>query len=367
MSQSLLLTAADVRTIVENIGRDAVMDGLIRRLDQTIRALRSKTFQAPERSGFSYDRPEWGLLEWMPAYFQNDGTTVKLVGYHPGNPEQRNLPSVLSTICVFDTASGCLKGLVDGTLLTALRTGAASAVASQVLARPDSSTLGIVGCGAQAVTQAHALSRVFPIDRILAYDIAPRASETIGDRLAFSGIPVETFSATELDAMLARCDLLCTCTSAEPGTGPVLPDFFPQDHLHINAVGSDFAEKFEVPVDLLRKSLVCPDFRGQAVIEGECQQLDGEEIGPDFCDLLESEEHYQSRRESLTVFDSTGWAVEDHVAASYILELARECGVGQELSLDNIATDPKDPYSMLGDQGLVHAIRQKEVAVTSGS
>jgi len=364
---SLLLNAKDVATVVERIGRDSVMDGLIDRLTRTIRGLHSQKFQAPERAGFSYEEPEWGLLEWMPAYFQNDGTTVKLVGYHPGNPEARNLPSVLSTICVFDTSSGGLKGLVDGTLLTALRTGAASAVASRVLGHPDSTTLGIFGCGAQSVTQAQALSRVFPIERILAYDIDPHTAATASERLSFIGRPVELFSTAERERMLERCDILCTCTSAEPGTGPVLPEFDPRDHLHINAVGSDFAEKLEVPVDLLRKSLVCPDFRGQAMVEGECQQLSEEEIGPDFCELLENEERYHSHRSSLTVFDSTGWAVEDHVAASFILELARECGVGQDVSLDNIAPDPKDPYSMLGNPTAASPASGSRVAVVTTS
>ncbi len=344
---SLLLNAKDVATIVDHFGRDAMMDSLIDRLTRTIREIRSRKTHVPERSGFSYDDPEWGLLEWMPAYFRGDGTTVKLVGYHPGNPELRNLPSVLSTICVFDTSSGCLKGLVDGTFLTALRTGAASAVASRVLGRPESTILGIVGCGAQAVTQAHALSRVFSIERILAYDVDPQAATSLGDRLSFLGIPVESVASVERVAMLERCDLLCTCTSAAPGTGPVLPEFRPLGHLHINAIGSDFAGKFEVPVELLRKSLVCPDFRGQALIEGECQQLSDDEIGPEFCQLLENEAQYRSHREGLTVFDSTGWAVEDHVAASFVLELAREMNVGQEFAIDSIAPDPKDPYSSL--------------------
>ena len=367
MPDSLLLNAKDVATIVDRIGRDVVMDGLIDRLADTIRELRTQEFQAPERSGFSYDQPAWGLLEWMPAYFQNDGATVKLVGSHPSNPESRNLPSVLSTICVFDTSSGGLKGLVDGTLLTALRTGAASAVASRVLGHPDSTTLGIFGCGAQSVTQAQALCRVFPIERILAYDIDPHTTAALGDRLAFTGLPVEPFSAAGREEMLEQCDILCTCTSAEPGTGPVLPDFTPRDHLHINAVGSDFADKFEVPVDLLRKGLVCPDFRGQAMIEGECQQLSEDEIGPDFCGLLEDEGSYRSHRDSLTVFDSTGWAVEDHVAASFIIELARELGVGQDVSLGNIAPDPKDPYSMLGNTPPSPTVSNSAVAATTSS
>jgi len=189
--RSLLLDASDVKTLVTRVGTDALMDELISRLAEAIRLFDPETSQVPPRSGVYYEKPEWGLLEWMPAHFGAAGTTVKLVGYHPANPERLNIPTVLSTICVFDTNSGHLQGLVDGTFLTALRTGAASAVASRVLALPESRTLGVIGCGAQSVTQIHALSRCFDIERVIGCDIDPAASGSLARRMAFLDVPVE--------------------------------------------------------------------------------------------------------------------------------------------------------------------------------
>lgn len=224
-SQSLILDANDIRSVVNRVGRDAIMDELIVRLTDAIRFYDPDVAQVPPRSGVHYTVPEWGLLEWMPAHFGVEGTTVKIVGYHPANPERRGLPTVISTICVFDTSSGHLVGLIDGTFITALRTGAATAVASRQLALPQSSTLGVIGCGAQAVTQIHALSRLFPIEKIVAYDIKDDVARTLRDRVRFLGISIDVVRRESLADLIAASDILCTCTSAAPGEGPVFPDF----------------------------------------------------------------------------------------------------------------------------------------------
>lgn len=344
---SLLLDASDVRALAERVGKDALMDELISRLTDAIRLYDPEVSQIPARDGVCYEKPEWGLLEWMPAHFGEAGTTVKLVGYHPGNPLLRGLPTVVSTICVFDTTSGHLLGLVDGTFLTALRTGAASAIASRILARPECDTLGVIGCGAQSVTQIHALSRCFEIRKVIAHDIDPEAAASLRKRIGFLDLTVEIVERDSLPDLLTASDILCTCTSAPPGEGPVFSDFNNRKHLHINAVGSDFHGKFEVPIELLRRSLVCPDFREQAVAEGECQQLASGAIGPDLRTLVQDEDAYLHAQGNLTVFDSTGWALEDHVAASMLLDYAREMKRGRNVAFECLPPDAKNPYSFL--------------------
>jgi L-lysine cyclodeaminase len=346
-AETLLLDAADVKKVVTQVGRDTLMDELIARIAAAIAAYNPDVAQVPPRDGVHYDTPDRGLLEWMPAHFGAQGTMVKLVGYHPSNPEQRGLPTVISTICFFDAHSGRLRALVDGTFLTALRTGAASAVASRVLAKQDSRKLGVIGCGAQAVTQIHALSRLFAFDEIIAYDRRPEVALTLAARVGFLELPVRIVGRESLARLVGSSDILCTCTSTPPGEGPVFEDVPHQPHLHINAVGSDFHGKFEVPVDLLRRSLVCPDFREQAVYEGECQQLTADEIGPDLRMLIRNAAQYESSRSSPTVFDSTGWALEDHVATLMMFDYARELGVGRNVALECLSPDPMDPYSLL--------------------
>lgn len=355
-ASSLLLDAHDVRRIVNRIGRDALMDRLIERLRSAIGAYDTATAQIPARSGVHYERPEWGLLEWMPAHFGAEGTTVKLVGYHPRNPERRGLPTVISTVCLFSPESGHLTGLVDGTLLTTLRTGAASAVVSGILALPESATLGVIGCGAQAVTQVHALTRRFPIERVVACDIDQSASASFAARLRILNIQVEAVPRERLPELVAAADILCTCTSVAPGEGPVFADGPHMPHLHVNAVGSDFHGKFELPATLLQRSLVCPDFYDQAIIEGECQQLEPDDIGPDFRTLVQRQAEFLPARHHPTVFDSTGWALEDHVAALLFFDCAAEIGVGRHVEFECLPADPKDPYSLLdGSDALISA------------
>jgi ornithine cyclodeaminase/alanine dehydrogenase-like protein (mu-crystallin family) len=100
---------------------------------------------------------------------------------------------------------------------------------------------------------------------------------------------------------------------------------------------------------------VCPDFHEQAIHEGECQQLEPGEIGPDLRTLVKNAEKYHSAQMSPTVFDSTGWALEDHVAAVMIFDYARELGLGRRVAFECLPPDPKDPYSLLDTSDAVVA------------
>ncbi|MEM7012231.1 MAG: hypothetical protein AAF585_12170, partial [Verrucomicrobiota bacterium] len=143
--------------------------------------------------------------------------------------------------------------------------------------------------------------------------------------------------------VLAGSDVLCTQTTVAPHQGPVFPDGPHQQHLHINAVGADLAGKTELPLTLLRRAHVVPDFPEQAIAEGECQQLSSDEIGLELAELLAKDAGKQLRKD-LTIFDSTGWAIEDLVAAELIIELAVERGLGKNIELEGHPADPRDVY-----------------------
>ncbi len=276
-----------------------------------------------------------------------EAVTVKIVGYHPANPARRGLPTILSTVLCFDVTSGHLRAVIDGNFLTAIRTGAASAVASRVLARPDTTILGLIGCGAQAVSQLHALSRVFPLKQVLVYDTDPVAQESFRARteaLSLAGIDIRP---VPLDTVVCTAEVLCTATSVDIGCGPVFSDRLLRSNVHINAVGSDFPGKTELPQSLLARSLVCPDFHPQAVKEGECQQLDPEQIGPDLIALVQQAESFAEYRERCTVFDSTGWAIEDYVTVNLLLQYGRDLGCVTRVDLADLTQDPHNPYAGL--------------------
>ena len=300
--------------------------------------------QSQVRSGFAYDTPEQGMIEWMPTMTRGDVVTVKTVGYHPLNPKRRSIPSVLATTALYDTNSGGLVALTEATLLTAIRTGAASAVITEAVTHDRPITLGVVGCGAQAVTQVHAISRVRQIASLVVTDVDLGIARTLDARLP-NGLPVpQIYERGSFERMIETVDVLVTATSVDIGKGPVVDLTHAPSHLHINAVGSDFPGKTELPLDYLRRSVVIADHVAQCLIEGESQRLDPSELGPDMVEVLARD--WSPLKSQQTVFDSTGWAYEDLIVATQFLAHAMRLQLGTVTTLQRTPIDPYDPYEV---------------------
>jgi ornithine cyclodeaminase/alanine dehydrogenase-like protein (mu-crystallin family) len=342
-----LVRAADVAGVIRARGVDRLLDELIERLTEALATYEATKVPTPPRDGFSYELPAPGLLEWMPAMEVGRVVAVKTVGYHPANPAERALPTVLSTTSLYDPGTGRLVALLDSTLLTALRTGAASALATDLLARPGPVAVGLVGCGAQAVTQLHGITRVRPVDRVLVVDADPAVAATFARRTRFADRPVEVVPHAARARVLAEADVLCTATSVAVGAGPVLEDGEHRPWLHVNAVGSDFPGKRELPASLLERAVVCPDLLAQCLAEGELQHAPPSSIGPDLATLVQQREAHEALRHRLTVFDSTGWSLEDLVVAELVLDHAAVLGLGRAVDLQPGGGDPRDPYAGL--------------------
>ena len=349
--ETLILSQDDMRQIIRAVGLHTLMDTLIDRLTVALAEYDPATTTVPARAGFHYEEPDLGLIEWMPVLRAGENAVVKTVGYHPSNPRRYELPTILATISAYDTATGHLVGLSDATFLTALRTGAASAVATRLLAAPGAGIVGLIGCGAQAVSQLHALARIMPIERVLLYDSEPTMATTFRQRARF--LDLELIEAPSANAVASGCDVLCTATSVPVGAGPVFDTTKTRPWLHVNAIGSDFPGKIELPRALLRESLVCPDFTAQAVREGECQQLDPDALGPDLATLVRESRTYTPYQMRRTVFDSTGFAVEDEVALNMLLGYAKGLGLGTWLQIESGAHDPHDPYAFVNDPAAI--------------
>jgi L-lysine cyclodeaminase len=337
---TLLVAQSDLRRIVMDVGLDRLMDEVIDALERAL--VDPAAVAVCPRGGFALENERTGVLEWMPAMRPAVTATVKMVAYNPDNPDHFQLPTIMASTAVYDSRTGALTALLDATFTTALRTGAASAVATRRLARTGSSTVGLVGCGAQAVAQLHGLTRVLPVRRVLAYDPDPRVLASFPGRVAFTGLVVE---ACDRRALEAESDVICTATSAPVGAPPVLLGDLDRlrPGLHVNAVGSDLPGKTELPLALLRAAVVCPDYLPQAAVEGECQQLAGDEVGPSLAELVAGGGG-EDLRDRLTVFDSTGFAVEDQVATEVVLEHARRLGAWRPLPLFTGTTDARNPY-----------------------
>lgn len=358
--KTTFLSSKDIESIVLEVGIDTLLDQLISTLRNGFSNTDFSKIQTPTRTGLYYTQPDLGLLEWMPAAAHGKAS-LKIVGYHPSNPAKRALPTILSTLCAFDTNTGHMQGILDGTFATAFRTGAMSAIASAILTPSEQTiTLGIIGSGAQAVTQAHALSRVLTIGKILIHDKDPQAAASFKDRISFLSIPVSSLGKDAFNQSLPTLDLLCTCTSEAPGAGSLFADFNSKGSLHINAVGSDFPGKFELPLPLLKRAFVCPDFMKQAFLEGECQQLEESTVDTDLATLLNETKSFQAnKRNTLSVFDSTGHSYADFLTADFFLNHARRLNLGRDIELESIPTDPLNPYSFLSAQNLTDRFMPK--------
>ena len=353
-TKTLLLSSFDIQEILRHFGVDWTMMTLVERLTTAISNYNPQQLSIPVRSGFYYEKPEPGLIEWMPLHDHNDQggkVLIKVVGYHPSNPGKFDLPTIVSTISEYDTNSGHLCALIDGVLATALRTGAASAVASKLMAKPSSSVLGLIGCGTQAVTQLHAISLCFNIERVLIYDIDSSASSSFEKRCSALNLDIDFVSA-DIEEIVKNSDILCTATSVDIGAGPLFSNMETKPHLHINAVGSDFPGKIEIPFELLQKCFVCPDFIEQAIVEGECQQLQQKDIGAGLVEVVQNADKYAYLQNERSVFDSTGWALEDKVVMDLFLDCALELGLGQELEIEHRPGDTKNPYDFLKAKNL---------------
>ncbi len=346
--QTLMISVDDMRCIVEQVGLDTLMDEMIKRLFEAFQSFDSTETIIPVRTGFSYDVPHLGLVEWMPLFQRHHQIIVKAVGYHPRNPNRYGLPTILSTMSAYDITSGHLTVMMDGTFLTALRTGAASAIASQLMATPNSQVLGLIGCGAQAVTQLHALSRCFELERVLIFDVDPAIGQSFSERVAclqLQPLKIQPVAAADL---VASADMICTATSVEVGKGPVFSERSLKPWVHVNALGADFPGKFEIPLSLLKRSFVCTDFRDQAISEGECQQLaDLSQIGAELFQVVQQPKQYLHLQTTPTVFDSTGFALEDQVAMNMLLEYAADLRVGTWINLESASADERNPYSFV--------------------
>ncbi len=274
---------------------------------------------------------EKGDLRAMPAYIPALGKAgVKIVNVHPGNPS-RGLPTVMASYVLVSPETGAPLALMNATYLTDARTGAAGAIAARYLARKDSRTLGLVGAGRQARTQLLATAELFDLERVLVasrnFSSARRFAEEMGSRLGLDIEPCEVREA-------CGADIVATTT---PSREPVVRDEWIQEGTHINAIGADAPGKQELEPEILRRAKVVVDSWEQAKHSGEInvplrrRLLFREDIYAELGEIVAGKKPGRESDGEITVFDSTGLAIQDVAAAALAYRIAREKGAGVEL------------------------------------
>ena len=260
-----------------------------------------------------------GDFRAMPAAIPG-AAGVKWVNVHPGNPVQ-GLPTVMAVIIYSDPETGYPLAVMDGTEITNYRTGAASAVASKYMARPDSRVLGLVGAGRQAYTQLMAHNTLWDFNLIKVYDIQPAAVNRL-----IQAFPLLHIEARTLEDTL-NSDIICTTT---PAREPVVKKQWILPGAHINAVGADAPGKQELEPAILQSARVVVDDMKQATSSGEVNValtkglLNPSSIYGTLGELVAGMKPGRQDRNEVTVFDATGLAFEDIACASLVYQKVKD-------------------------------------------
>jgi ornithine cyclodeaminase len=262
---------------------------------------------------------------------------VKAGSYNPPNRLQGKAAHT-STTMVFDDATGALVGVVEANYLNSIRTAAADGIATDLLARPDAHVLGVIGLGAQAEFEALAVCAVRPITKILAATRSPIADARFSANVsALTGVSVEIRS---VEAVVRDADILVTAT---PSTDPLLETEWVRPGTHISAMGADTVGKQELPLDLVARASLVVDLARQAAVIGEAQHIVARSLRTveDLASralgkLLASGDAGRASPDEITIFDSSGLAIQDIAAAAAALAIVRK------MRADGGAAGPSD-------------------------
>src|SRR3989304_2365604 len=269
---------------------------------------------------------------FMPAYGPGAGLAVKIVSVFPRNPGA-GLPTIHAVVIVLDARSGAPLALLEGASLTAIRTGAASGAATDLLARKDSRVAAVFGSGAQARTQLEAVCTVRQIEAAWVYGIDSPGVEAFVREMAGRGpIPRDLRIASSPEEAIAEADVICTATTSSTA---VFPPPQGRPGTHVTAVGSYAPEMQEIDSDLVARSLVVVDSRQAALVEsGDLViplregRITEAQIHADLGEIVNGSRPGRTGEDQITFFKSVGIAIQDAVAAGAAPQHAAQCGLG---------------------------------------
>lgn len=331
----LLLSKSQVESLLPMDECIEVVEGALATLAQgsSVQPLRSATW-LPDRSG---------LLGTMPGMAGGEPPTlgIKVVTVFPGNhpaPESSEpaLPSHQGVVLVFDARKGNLIAILDAESVTAIRTAAASAVATRLLAREDASILALLGSGVQATTHLEAMRAVRPVTEVRVWSRTPAHARAFAETASSQhGLPVTAVGSAR--EAVDAADLVCTVTgSAEP----VLEGNWLAPGSHINAVGACTPQARELDTRAVVRSRLYTDRRASLFVEAgdfrmpkADRMITDEHLVGEIGDLILGRISGRESDSEITLFKSLGIAVEDLASAEHVIRKARAAGVGHEVAL----------------------------------
>ena len=307
------------------------MKGTLKVVEEAFRQHGLKKVQMPPKL-YLYFKNHNGDLRTMPGYLEEqDITGVKIVNVHPDNPKI-GLPTVMALVILNSTETGAPLAIMDGTYLTDMRTGAAGGVAVKYLARKNAKTVGFVGTGNQARSQLMAINEIIDINEIKATSASEKQTLAFKDDMELK-IECE-ITPEKTIRQVCDCDILVTTT---PSRQPIVMNEWICEGTHINAIGADAPGKEELDPMILKRSKVIVDDIQQASHSGEVNvpiskgSLSVNDIFGELGEVITGKKKARTNDSDITVFDSTGLAIQDVATADLVYRKAIEANKGMKL------------------------------------
>jgi ornithine cyclodeaminase len=325
----LILTADEVRKALP-------MNEAIAAMKKAYASLSDGTAQVPLRTRLPLPGSE-ALSLFMPAYVSSqDGNAlaIKIVSLFPTNPA-RGLAYIQAAVLAFDPQTGQAMALLEGSSLTAIRTGAASGAAIDLLARPESRVVAVFGAGAQGRTQLEGACTVRQIETAFICDADGNKAALFAEEMGAKGYAREIRVALSSQEAVENADIICTATTS---LKPVFEDTHVRPGTHISAVGSYTPEMQEVPAGTLQRAKIFVDSRSASLEEaGDLIQplragmFDESHICGELGEVILGKVPGRQSAEEITYFKSVGIAVQDAMAAQVALNNAQKMKIGREV------------------------------------
>ena len=326
----LILTASDVRKALP-------MAQTIEAMKSAYAALSAGQAEVPLRARLPVP-PQQGVSLFMPSFVDSDSgqaLAVKVVSVFPHNPEKGH-PLIYAAVLVMDAESAKPLALLEGSALTAIRTGAGAGAATDLLARQDSKTAAIFGAGVQGRTQLEAICTVRKIDTAWIYDQDEEKTNVFIEEMAGQGpIPKGLRAASSPAQAVAEADVISAATTSHT---PVFDAADMKAGAHINGIGSYLPEMQEIPAEAIQQALVVVDSRSASLAEsGDLiqpiqQGLFGEDhIHAELGEIVLGKKSGRAEDGQITYFKSVGVAVQDAMAGQLALDNAKKMGLGQHI------------------------------------
>lgn len=322
----LVLTRHDVERLLP-------MPACIALMRETLAArAQGKTLQPP-RTALRPDATSTTLT--MPAWVAEPAALgVKVVSVFPGN-HARGLDSHQGAVLYLDPATGQVLGLLEAGAVTAIRTAAVSAVATDLLATPDANDLALLGAGAEARTHLTAMAAVRTLRRIRVWSRSAERAHAFAKSAAAAGVPpIEVMPSAE--AAVRDASIICTLTASST---PVLAGAWLAPGAHINAVGAHTPDTRELDTDAVTNARIFVDARESAlaeagdllipIAEGRLRPAD---LHAELGEVITGARTGRASATEITLFKSLGLGIEDAAAARHVVAEARRLGVGQEIA-----------------------------------